>query len=124
MARPISPNRDSGAVDRSARLVALLELVIDAYYPDTTIPCPVCGEGTLDDTWRARATAELEQHSATSGAARCHDERVDSAVGALKAHIGPPPCGSARSPVFPPRRPLVDEAQRVDQLLSRDARTE
>ncbi|MFF0150612.1 AAA family ATPase [Micromonospora sp. NPDC005203] len=58
---------DSGAADRSARL---LRAALDVHHDRGNGACPVCRVGTLDEDWRTQAEEELARMAAVAAAAR------------------------------------------------------
>lgn len=69
--RAVAAHRDTAA-ERADRRLALLREAVDFHAAhDTDVPCPVCGQGMLDDAWRTAVEAEL---LAESEAARVRQE--------------------------------------------------
>jgi DNA repair exonuclease SbcCD ATPase subunit len=83
-------NSNALAVDRAR----LLEGGIEFYNRHGDRPCPVCGEGSLDDKWALAARAELERELAAAGAlkaARAAATQARSAVVSLVRSVPRPP---------------------------------
>ncbi|TPG34223.1 hypothetical protein [Mycolicibacterium hodleri] len=85
-----------GAADAlAADRVQFLETSLEFRDRHGTQPCPVCAEGSLDDTWAERARAALAAEQQTMGAlraARSGAHRARQAlVGLVRAVDVPPP---------------------------------
>lgn len=49
------------SVDLAERRITLLRQVLELHEHQGDVPCPVCGVGTLDESWRAHVETELAQ---------------------------------------------------------------
>ncbi|MET0758515.1 MAG: hypothetical protein ABWY39_11450 [Mycobacterium sp.] len=81
---------DALAADRAK----LLEHGLTFHEQHGAQPCPVCGQGTLDDNWAVAARAALEQEQTAAEdltAARAATHQARSALVAVVRAVAPPP---------------------------------
>jgi AAA domain/AAA domain, putative AbiEii toxin, Type IV TA system len=69
-------DHDDARGHAAARTAELLRLALDQHGDTGDGPCPVCGTGTLDSTWREAATTQVERLEASTRAAREVAERL------------------------------------------------
>ncbi|WP_434742441.1 AAA family ATPase [Micromonospora sp. SH-82] len=103
---------DSGAADRSARL---LRAALDVHNDRGNGPCPVCRVGSLDQDWRTQVEEELASMAAVAAAARAaqqahaHARRtVDGLLGDIHRLLGP--AAAALAPHIPGESAAMREA--------------
>ena len=99
---------DALAADRAK----LLEHGLSFHEQHGTQPCPVCGEGTLDDNWAVAARAALEQEQTAAQAltaARAATQQARSALVAVVRAVAPPPLADAGLTTVPAAREAYDK---------------
>ena len=70
----ILSNRSSKEIENAERVNQLLETALRHYELHHNQPCPVCGEGILDDSWYTRALEQIKQlKDMTQGYRRAKD---------------------------------------------------
>lgn len=82
---------------QARKLASLLEQALALHQHAGDQPCPVCGTGQLDDSWRERATAELADLKAKAATADRAATELVQAGAAIKALLIPPPASLGRA---------------------------
>lgn len=110
----------AGAGQRSERLAELLDAALRYHQPGQPVTCPVCGEGTLDDHWRHRATDEISREREASSALTTARNQIDDALRRLRDLL--PPVGDL-TPVdaVPDSALLLAEVATTAEALTPDA---
>ncbi|GAA4682364.1 ATP-binding protein [Pseudonocardia yuanmonensis] len=79
---------ETGHADRVAQL---LRAALHDHAESATPTCPVCGQGTLDESWRTRAAARAEELEQATAESRRLTAALDRAVSAARALVRPLP---------------------------------
>ena len=89
----VEAERATAATDagRAQQLASLLELSLAVHAAHGDRPCPVCGDGALDDAWRVRAEEEVRRLRREAADAQQARRVLEEARLRARRLLGPPP---------------------------------
>lgn len=74
-------NISSTEIETAERVMGLLETAVQHYELYHNQPCPVCGEGTLDDSWHTSTLEQIKQLKDTTQGYRKAKKNLDRSLG-------------------------------------------
>jgi len=104
-------------VARVELVADLLDIAIGFQIPGTSEKCPVCGQGTLDDSWRASAEQEVERLRAAAESFAANKKQVRVHLEFLRGAI-PNIESLPSSAVVPAGAALIDLARSIRESLA------